>query len=176
MTKIFRVFLFVTMLSFSLAVFAQDKFTSDEGGFAIDLPAEGITVNDKPEGADGLGEGKKYSWLTLEDRVFMISYYKTADEKPLTLKERANLMTGVKAGFIKGVKKNKYLVSEKPYAYKTYKGTQFRVVLPGGISITRIFMTPMRMYMTQTTVKGTSRAKELAAVKVLDTFRLITPG
>ena len=170
---IFPAFLFVALFAGTALSQSTDLFTSEEGGFTIDLPKEGVTVDNTPEDEAGLGKGKRYSWLTLEDRVFIISYYLMDEGKVVSSKERKNLVAGFQQGFVKGFRRNKYTITEKPYSFKIYRGTEFRVGLPGGISVTRLFTTPTHMYVIQTTVRGKDRAKETTAVKSLDTFRLL---
>jgi YD repeat-containing protein len=46
-------------------------------------------------------------------------------------------------------------------------------VFPGGISITRFFVTPTRMYMLQTTIRRDAPEVEVLATRALDTFRLL---
>lgn len=170
-----KVFLPAFILFASFAALGQDQnyFASGDGGFGIDLPREGVTVADTPEDESALGVGKKYSWLTMPDRVFIVSFYRMTEDKPRTPRIVNQLMTSFKNGFLEGVKKNNYAVTEKPYAYKTNRGGEFRVVLPGGISIVRYFVTPTRMYLMQTTVRGHAPETEVLATRALDTFRLL---
>jgi YD repeat-containing protein len=170
-----KIFFLAVVMFASIAAFAQEKssFASGDGGFGIDLPRTGVIVADTPEDESPLGVGKKYSWLTMPDRVFMVTFYRTTDDKPHSPMMLSQLLAGFKEGFLEGVKKNNYTVTEKPYAYKTNKGGEFRVVLPGGISITRFFVTPTRMYMIQTTIRGNAPETEVLSTKVLDTFRLL---
>lgn len=170
-----KVFLPALILFASFAALGQDQnyFASGDGGFGIDLPREGVTVADTPEDESALGIGKKYSWLTMPDRVFIVSFYRMTEEKPRSPRMVSQLLTSFKEGFLEGVKKNNYAVTEKPYAYKTSRGGEFRVVLPGGISIARYFVTPTRMYLMQTTVRGHAPETEVLATRALDTFRLL---
>jgi hypothetical protein len=149
-----------------------NQFTSGEGGFGIDLPREGVTVEDTPEDEAGLGVGKKYIWK-MPDRVFVVAFYRMSEDKPLTPKLRSNVLLGFKEGFIKGVRKNNYQVTHKPFTYKGHPGGEFRTIYPAGVSVLRYFATLTRCYMLQTTLRGNAPEVESAAIKILGSFRIL---
>ena len=165
----------VLLIALAGAALAQKTFDSAEAGFRIDLPGEGITVTDTTETERGIGVGKKYSWLTMDDRVFMITVYDTTVEgKALDATMQQTVLNGFADGFLRSAKKNKYPLTTKPFVYGGHKGTEYRIAMPRAVSITRVFTTPTRFYMLQTTVKGRVRATESSALKTLGTFKTLT--
>jgi len=167
-------FIVSAIFVFSALCTAQtlNNFASGEGGFAIDLPREGVTVEDTPEDEKGLGIGKKYIWK-MPDRVFVVAFYLMTEDKPLTPKLRDSILAGFKEGILGSVRKNNNKVTEKPFLNKGNKGVEFRIVYPTGISVVRFYATPTRFFMMQTTLRGMAPEVESAAVKTLSSFRAL---
>lgn len=172
--KIRSVLLLLLLFTFAITSQAQSpvKFTSGDGGFDISLPNEGFTVEDTPEDEAGLGYGKRYTWQMAGDKVFIVTYY-VSSNKPMDTKLKSSLAEGFISGFRKSSEKKGYRIAQKPYVFNGHKGAEFRITLPGIVSITRFFITDTRVYLLQATMKAPTIESEILNVKTLDSLRLL---
>lgn len=149
---------------------APNTFTSGDGGFAIDIPRAGVKVADKEIIENGIeGYGKFYEWSKQGEYYYQVGYYKM--ESKLTPLQKAGFIKGFKSGILDEAKKNGSASSEKPFVFQRHRGTEIRVALPYGVSITRCFASDTRFYFIS--ISHNTALPEAGAVKILDSFRFL---
>lgn len=151
-----------------------DRFVSLDGRFAISLP-------DKTSGTRRMSiptplhkaYGQLYEWHTHEGS-FGIGYADAIGsfDNPEFAKQ---FFDGAKEGFSKLAEANGgKLGAVKQITLGKYPGIELRAELFSGSVIQRLYLVSRRIYETTVIVKNTQREHEGAALKVLDSFRLLS--
>lgn len=146
-------------------------FTSGDGGFSIDIPRAGVTVEEKRLVEKGLeGYGKTYQWSKGGEYFFQVGYYRIETVK-LTPAMKTTFLKSFNEGFLEDAKKAKLPVSEAPYTFAGNTGAELKIVFPYGTMTARVFVTDTRLYFMGVAVNAAR--SDLNAAKILDSFRLL---
>lgn len=183
------ILLFSLFISFSALVFAQgfsiagnpqksfdsETFTTLEGRFSISLPEQPHGF--QPLSSDtpnGRVRGNAYNW-TMPEARFSAGYtdmlWDTKDDPNISKSVydyiRNNLVS-------KAATANGKLISERDVTLAGNLGRELKFEFPDGLFIDRIYLVKGRLYQVMATLKGEQLQKELAATRILDTFKVLT--
>lgn len=143
-------------------------FVSLQGRFTITLPKQvsayrGIATN-MPEGRI---EGDAFSWRTAEG-VFEVSYM----DLPAALATKAVFDRGRDNKLL--LNRKAKLAGERNISLAGNAGRETRFETPEGIQIVRTYLAGNRLYEVSVTMADSLKSKEASAVRVLDSFRLLS--
>jgi hypothetical protein len=146
----------------------SQAFVSLLGRFTISLPKQvsaysGIATN-VPEGRI---EGDSFSWETAEG-VFEVSYM----DLPAALAKKAVFDRGRDNRLL--LNRKAKLAGEKDISLAGNAGRETRFETPEGIHIVRTYLVSSRLYEASVSLPNSLKPKEAAAVRVLDSLRLLS--
>jgi hypothetical protein len=160
-------------------VFAQEKFVSADGGFAIDLPKIFSSSKDyDSEYKDLFTDGKIYYWeKAVTDPFYAIQYtkYQSTDfGKPtkLTLKNKSEISTAVGKAYIEKAKELKSMYRETAYSYEQFSGKELLTVNSTSKTLIRMFFVRNTFYSVICVFSVSDDEDNIR--KILDSFRLLT--
>jgi hypothetical protein len=145
-------------------------FSSGEGGFAIDMPRDGVTVTDGEINDNGMHSvGKQYEWKSAGQYLYKVGFY-FFDKPALTLAQRAYLVKQLRDGIVGEAQKSGLPTSDKAIVFKGNKGIEVVVIVPGGKLTARMFATSRRFYHVSVTSADT---RPESASSILNSFRFL---
>lgn len=150
----------------SVSSYAQTKarFVSQDGGFTIDLPREGL------EGVEPIGDlnsgAGTYAWMTA-DGQFSVSYLENAFP---ALTASASLNTLADVILKSPVNRAAMILGRRQFEQNGNQIIELRLQRPGGFAVNRLIVVKKRLFvLTADWVEGDGKA----AVSVLDSFQLV---
>ena len=146
----------------------SQAFVSLQGRFSISLPKQvssysGIGTN-LPEGRI---EGDSFSWKTAEG-LFEVTYM----DLPAPLATKAVFDRGRENKLL--LNRQTRLAGEREISLAGSAGRETRFELPEGIQIVRTYLVGSRLYEASVYLPNSLKPKEGAAVRVLDTLKLLS--
>lgn len=175
--KVSRIGLILLVMAvFALTVLAQESgpFVSQEGRFSIALPAENNGV--KPLAVDSpLGQltGNAYEWK-LKEGTYTVGFV----DAPNSIEDAEN--TARILGSIRermtawATSKNGKVTSDKPAEIEKHPGLELKLDFPNALLWQRFYVVSNRLYQVILVLKADQRPGEAVAVKVLDSFKLLS--
>jgi hypothetical protein len=175
--KVNRVVLILLVTAaLSATVFAQESgpFVSKEGRFSIALPAENNGV--KPLAVDSpLGQlsGNAYEWK-IKEGTYTVGFV----DAPNSIEDAEN--SGRIFGSIRermsawATSKNGKVLSDKPVEIEKHPGLELKLDFPNALLWQRFYVVSNRLYQVILVLKADQRPGEAVAVKVLDSFKLLS--
>jgi hypothetical protein len=148
----------------------SQAFVSLTGRFTVSLPRQvsaysGIGTN-VPEGRI---EGDSFSWETAEG-VFEVIYM----DLPAAVATKAVFDRGRDNKLL--LNRKAKLAGEKDISLAGNAGRETRFETPDGIQIVRTYLVGNRLYEAAVALPNSLKPKEAAAVRVLDSFKLLSPA
>jgi len=149
-----------------------DLFSSIDGRFTIGLPKQFSgyhpNVADTP---NGKVETTTFDWRTAYG-VFAVGYF----DRPEPLESQSTkLLNGLRDTIVRGYGDSGKFTGESELALDGHSGRQLNFELAdGGVTTLRLFLVKNRIYQTIATLTSADKSKLPAALKTLDTFRLLT--
>lgn len=147
------------------------KFRSEGGKFVIDIPnmpTQTIDLGSEKGRANGVDAGRQFIWR-FDDVLYTVSYTPPLDPdgNPLANKIE-DLVSGSKIGL---QRQNVKLISEKPFAFGDFQGTELRYASPQRVwFIQRLFVSGEVGY---SIVGSYGEGKEEQVLKVLSSFKTL---
>lgn len=156
--------LLAAILSVSTASQTKAKFTSQDGGFTIDLPREGYQ-GVEPVGDLNSGSGT-YAWMT-DDGQFSVSYVEGA----FSIRTASESLDRLAAIILKSpVNQRSTLISRRQFVSDGNPVIELRIKRPQGSAINRLIMVKRRLFViTADWVVGDGKN----AAAILDSFELV---
>ena len=147
---------------------SPQTFTSVEGGFTIELPAKPTEQRTEPVG-DGKLKFHVFHWTTSSGE-YTVDYIDTtrALEDPKISKA---ILDDARDEGVK--KENGKLSGERDLNLDGHVGREFRIAVSDGIFIDRVYLVKQRFYSLTAFIPTAKSAEEAAAIKILDSFKLI---
>lgn len=149
-------------------------FVSLEGQFSIALPSQqnGFTPLELETPA-GRGSGDGYSW-EMKEGIFTAGYIVAA--RPL---DHPNIIADVFGSIRKSTDqwasaKDGKLISDKESVFESHPALELIYEFPGGVYWQRFYLVSRRLYHVVLVVRTEQRAMEAEALKVLDSFKLLS--
>ena len=146
----------------------QQTFTSVEGGFTVALPEKPTEQRTEPVG-DGKLKFHVFHWTT-SLAEYTIDYLDTTRllEDPKISKV---ILDDARDEGIK--KENGKLLGERDLDLDGHVGREFKIAVSDGIFIERVYLVKQRFYSLTAFIPTDKSAEEAAAIKILDSFKLI---
>ena len=143
-------------------------FTSAEGGFTIALPQKPTEQRTEPVG-DGKLKFHVFHWTTPSGE-YTVDYIDTTRllEDPKISKV---ILDNARDGGIK--KENGKLLGERDLNLDGHVGREFKIEASDGVFIDRVYLVKRRFYSLTAFIPTAKLAEEAAAIKILDSFKLI---
>ena len=142
-----------------------------EGRFSIALPKQisGYTPKsaDTPEGHV---EGSFFSWRTAEGG-FMVGYI---DRPEMLENVSKKALDFLRDSALSGLNGQGKLISETDISIEGHPGRELKVEHPGGLTIARVYLVRNRIYQALVSIPADKKAQEAAALKRLDSFKLLS--
>lgn len=158
----------------SETVVGAGPFVSLEGRFSIALPL--VTNGVKPLSVDtsvGKMQGDAYSWKTKEGR-FTVGYVDASqaiDDTVTTAKIFASIRDGLAS---LASSRNGKLTAEKQIEIDKHPVLEVKLELPQAVFWQRCYVASSRLYQIVLIIRPEQLADEAVALKVLDTFKILT--
>jgi hypothetical protein len=157
------------------ATAGAETFTSLEGRFSIALPQQ--ISGYSPQSAntpEGHVEGSMFNWTTA-DGTFIVGYTDRPEVVESLGKRALDILrdNGI-ANAAAAVKGKAKLIGEKDISLSGHPGRELKVELSDGITTARIYLVGNRIYQAIVAIPTASQAQEAKAIKILDSFRLLT--
>jgi len=156
------------------SVVGSGTFVSLEGKFTIALPQTQHAF--RPLSIDtpvGRATGDAYSW-TMKEGSFTAGYVEasqTWDDQETSKRVFAGIRDGLVAW---AGSKNGKLISERQIESDHHPALELKLEFPDALLLQRFYLVSRRLYQTVLLLKAEQRADEAVAVKVLDSFKVLS--
>jgi hypothetical protein len=121
----------------------------------------------------GRAYGDSYNW-TMKEGAFTAGYVDAAqawDDQETSKKVSASIRDGLVAWA--GTKNGK-LISEKQFEFEHHPALEIKLEFPDALIVQRFYLVSRRLYQTLLLLKAEQRANEAVALKVLDSFKILS--
>lgn len=156
------------------SVVGGGTFVSLEGKFTIALPQTQHVF--RPLSIDtpvGRATGDAYSW-TMKEGSFTAGYVEASqawDDQETSKRVFASIRDGLVAW---AGSKNGKLISERQIEFDHHPSLELKLEFSDGLLFQRFYLVSRRLYQTVLLLKSEQRADEAVAVKVLDSFKVLS--